>query len=386
MTKLSTIPEGFTVIAPQLSNPGARPGFIEQRQAMAAGERPLDWSAGEWMAYATLLTEGHHIRLTGQDVQRGTFTHRHAAWRDVKTGELYVPFNHIQETQARMRIHNSSLSEFGCMGFEYGYSLDYPDALVIWEAQFGDFANGAQVMIDQFIAAAETKWRRQSGLTLLLPHGYEGQGPEHSSARLERFLQLCAEDNLQVCYPTTPAQMFHLLRRQIHREVRKPLVVMTPKSLLRNPAATSPLDDLAKGRFYRLMRETEQLDPKKVSRLLLCTGKVYYDLVAERAKRDDKSVAVVRVEQLYPLAESELVEVFKSYPQLKEIFWVQEEPKNMGAWSFMFPHLQQMVSQIHKTLTVGYIGRMEAASPAAGFLKAHELEQKLIVDQALSRE
>ncbi|MGA9526041.1 MAG: 2-oxoglutarate dehydrogenase E1 component [Myxococcaceae bacterium] len=379
MNKLSTVPENFHVRAPQLAK------FLEQRKAMAEGQHPLDWSAGEWLAYGTLLLEKRPIRITGQDVERGTFSHRHAVWRDMATAQRYSPFQHLAEDQAPFRIHNSPLSEFGCLGFEYGYSLDYPDGLVIWEAQFGDFANGTQVIIDQFIAAAETKWRRLSGITLFLPHGYEGQGPEHSNARPERYLQLCAEDNIQVCYPTTPAQMFHLLRRQVIRPIRKPLVVMTPKSMLRNPAVSSTLDDCATGRFHRLLRETEPLDPKNVTRLLLCTGKVYYDLAAERARREDKTVAIVRLEQLYPLADTELVEVFKSYPNLKEIFWVQEEPKNMGAWSFMFPHLQQMVSQIHKTLTVGYIGRVEAASPATGFIKAHELEQKLIVEQALAR-
>jgi 2-oxoglutarate dehydrogenase E1 component len=378
LTRLATPPEGLELRRPQL------PKFLEQRRAMARGELGLDWSAGEWLAYATLLTEGHDVRLTGQDVERGTFSHRHAVWRDMRNGERYVPFNHLQQEQGRLRIFNSSLSEFGCLGFEYGYSLDYPDALVIWEAQFGDFVNTAQVMIDQFIAAAETKWRRLSGLTLFLPHGYEGQGPEHSSARLERFLQLCAEDNIQVCYPTTPAQHFHLLRRQVHRPMRKPLVVMTPKSLLR--AQSSTLDDFAQGRFHRLLRESSTLDAAGVTRLLLCSGKVYFDLLNERTARKDGSVAIVRVEQLYPLAEPELIEVFEGYPNLREIFWVQEEPRNMGAWSFMFPRLQHLVSKIHKSLTVGYIGRVEAASPAAGFLKAHELEQRLIVEQALSRE
>ncbi|HZA51062.1 MAG TPA: 2-oxoglutarate dehydrogenase E1 component, partial [Myxococcaceae bacterium] len=295
LQRLATVPEGFSIRAPQLTK------FLEERKNMAQGQRPLDWSAGEWLAYGTLLTEGHDVRLTGQDVERGTFSHRHAVWSEVKTGARYVPFQNLASKQGQFRVFNSPLSEFGCMGFEYGYSLDYPDALVIWEAQFGDFANSAQVIIDQFIAAAEAKWKRLSGLTLFLPHGYEGQGPEHSSARLERFLQMCAEDNIQVCYPTTPAQMFHLLRRQVHRALRKPLVVMTPKSMLRLAAASSPLDDFAQGRFRRVLRDTAQLDPKKVTRLLLCSGKVYYDLAHDREKRGEQGIAVVRLEQLYPL-------------------------------------------------------------------------------------
>jgi 2-oxoglutarate dehydrogenase E1 component len=379
LQRLATVPEGFSVRAPQLTK------FLEERRLMAQGQRALDWSAGEWLAYGTLLTEGHDVRLTGQDTERGTFSHRHAVWSDVKTGARYVPFQHLAARQGQFRVFNTPLSEFGCMGFEYGYSLDYPDALVIWEAQFGDFANGAQVIIDQFIAAAEAKWKRLSGLTLLLPHGYEGQGPEHSSARLERFLQLCAEDNIQVCYPTTPAQMFHLLRRQVHRTLRKPLVVMTPKSMLRLAAATSPLDDFAQGRFGRVLRDAAHLDPKKVTRLLLCSGKVYYDLAHDREKRGEQGIAVVRLEQLYPLVEDELLEVLRTYPKLEEVFWVQEEPRNMGAWTFMFPRLEAVVGQIHKTLSVGYIGRVESASPAAGFTKAHELEQQLIVEQAMSR-
>ncbi|MBX5482407.1 MAG: 2-oxoglutarate dehydrogenase E1 component [Myxococcaceae bacterium] len=379
LQRICTLPEGFTPTK-QLER------WLEQRREMVAGHKPLDWNSGELLAHATLLTEGHDVRLTGQDVERGTFTHRMAVWTDAKTGQKYSPLQHLSPDQGAFRIYNSPLSEFACVGFEYGYSLDYPDAQVIWEAQFGDFANGAQVIIDQFIAAAETKWKRLSGLVMLLPHGYEGQGPEHSSARLERFLQLCAEDNMQVCYPTTPAQIFHLLRRQVLRPLRKPLIVMQGKSMLRRAGVESTFDELAEGRFRRLLREVDPtIDPKKVSRLLLCSGKVYYDLRDARAKRGDQTIAIVRLEQLYPLAADELVEVFKSYPKLQEIFWVQEEPKNMGAWSFIFPHLQEMVSQIHKSLTVGYIGRMEAASPAAGFTKAHDIEQALIVEQAMTR-
>ncbi len=378
LERLTTVPEGFT-----MQKNLAR--FIEGRMPMVRGEKPLDWSAGEWLAYATLLSEGRHVRLTGQDVERGTFTHRQSVWRDNETGQRYSPFDHLGEGQGQYRVFNSPLSEFGCMGFEYGYSLDYPDALVIWEAQFGDFANGAQVMIDQFIAAAESKWKRLTGLTLLLPHGYEGQGPEHSSARLERFLQMCAEDNLQVAYPTTPAQIFHLLRRQVHRPIRKPLVVMTPKNLLRRETAVSPIEDFTTGTFRRVIGETNGADPAGVTRLLLCSGKVYYDLWEAREKAGDKSIAIARVEQLYPLPEAELSEVLRAYPNLQEVYWVQEEPRNMGAWGYIWPHLEPLVSGIHKALTVGYIGRVEAASPAAGFTAAHNIEQAMIVEQAISR-
>ncbi len=378
LEKLSTVPDGFK-LQKNLAT------WLRSRGPMAKGERPLDWSAGEWLAYASLISEGRHVRLTGQDVERGTFTHRQSVWRDNETGERYSPFDNLGEGQGQYRVFNSPLSEFGCLGFEYGYSLDYPDALVIWEAQFGDFANGAQVMIDQFIAAAESKWKRLSGLTLFLPHGYEGQGPEHSSARLERFLQLCAEDNIQVAYPTTPAQLFHLLRRQVYRPIRKPLVVMTPKSMLRRETAVSSLEDLATGTFRRVLPDAEVQDPAAVTRLLLCTGKVYYDLHDARAQAKDGSIAIVRVEQLYPLPEPELQEVLRAYPNLQEVYWVQEEPRNMGAWSFIWPHLAPLVSGIHKSLTVGYIGRVEAASPAAGFTAAHKIEQEMIVEQAISR-
>jgi 2-oxoglutarate dehydrogenase E1 component len=378
LDRLSTPPSGFTVQKNIQT-------WLGQRHQMAKGDRALDWSAGEWLAYATLLTEGHHVRLTGQDVERGTFTHRQSVWRDNQNGERYSPFDHLGEGQGQYRVFNSPLSEFGCMGFEYGYSLDYPDALVIWEAQFGDFANGAQVMIDQFIAAAESKWKRLSGLTLFLPHGYEGQGPEHSSARVERFLQLCAEDNIQVCYPTTPGQIFHLLRRQVHRPIRKPLVVMTPKSLLRRPSASSPVEELAQGRFQRVIADGSVTDPGAVTRLLLCTGKVYFDLAEAREKAGDTSIAIARVEQLYPMPEAELAELLQGFPKLEEVYWVQEEPRNMGAWTFIWPYLETLVGDIHKRLTVGYIGRVEAASPAAGFLSAHNIEQEMIVEQAISR-
>ncbi|HEY8211540.1 MAG TPA: 2-oxoglutarate dehydrogenase E1 component, partial [Myxococcaceae bacterium] len=375
---LATVPEDFHP-HPKIAT------FLERRRAMARGDQLLDWSAGEALAYASLLTDGLNVRLTGQDTHRGTFSHRHAVLHDVKTGGTYVPLEHLARAQGTIHLYNSPLSELGCLGFEYGYSLDCPDCLVVWEAQFGDFANGAQVIIDQFIVAAERKWRRLSGITLLLPHGYEGQGPEHSSARLERFLQLCADDNIQVCYPTTPAQIFHVLRRQLVRAARKPLVVMSPKSLLRRPEAISPLEDLAAGRFHRVLPDQANLDPAKVDRVLLCSGKVYFDLAAERARRVEERVAIVRVEQLYPDPREELQAELERFSAAREVRWVQEEPKNMGAWQYIFPLLQELASSRANAPRVSFIGRGAAASPATGFHEAHELEQHKIVEEALSR-
>jgi 2-oxoglutarate dehydrogenase E1 component len=375
---LARVPPGFTPLR-QMGK------ILERRSAMARGEIPLDWSAGENLAYATLLTSGTHVRLTGQDTERGTFGHRNAVLHDVKTGAIYVPLQDLGPGQARFEVYNSPLSETGCMGFEFGYSLDYPDALVLWEAQFGDFANGAQVIIDQFIVAAEDKWRRLSGLTLLLPHGYEGAGPEHSSARLERFLTMAAEDNLQVCYPTSSAQVFHLLRRQAIRSWRKPLVVMTPKSLLRREEASSPLSAFVTGNFQRLISDPPAGGAANVKRLLLCTGKVVYDLLAARAKAGDDSVAIARLEQLYPFPEAQLAAEIARYPELQELVWVQEEPENMGAWSFVLPRLTGRASARGKSLPLRYAGREASASPATGFQKTHELEQTLLIDAALSR-
>ncbi len=375
---LAHVPQGFTPLR-QLGK------ILERRVAMAHGEIPLDWSAGENLAYATLLKTGTHVRLTGQDTERGTFGHRNAVLHDVKTGATYVPLQDLGPDAARFEIYNSPLSETGCMGFEFGYSLDYPEALVLWEAQFGDFANGAQVIIDQFIVAAEDKWRRLSGLTLLLPHGYEGAGPEHSSARLERFLAMAAEDNIQVCYPTSSAQVFHLLRRQGIRPWRKPLVIMTPKSLLRREEASSPLAAFTSGRFQRLISDPPSGGPGKVTRLLLCSGKVGYDLLAARAKAGDETIAVGRLEQLYPFPEAQLAAEIARYPGLEELVWVQEEPENMGAWSFVLPRLAGRVSAKGRALPLRYAGREASASPATGFQKTHELEQTLLIDAALSR-
>ncbi|MGZ6161899.1 MAG: 2-oxoglutarate dehydrogenase E1 component, partial [Myxococcaceae bacterium] len=375
---LAHVPPGFSPLR-QMGK------ILERRAAMGRGEIPLDWSAGENLAYATLLKTGTHVRLTGQDTERGTFGHRNAVLHDVKTGATYVPLQDLGPDAARFDIYNSPLSETGCMGFEFGYSLDYPDALVLWEAQFGDFANGAQVIIDQFIVAAEDKWRRLSGLTLLLPHGYEGAGPEHSSARLERFLAMSAEDNIQVCYPTSSAQIFHLLRRQAIRPWRKPLVVMTPKSLLRREEASAPLSAFTSGKFQRLISDPPASGVGKVTRLLLCTGKVAYDLLAARAKAADDMVAIARLEQLHPFPGAQLAAEIARYPALEELIWVQEEPENMGAWAFVLPKLTGRSSAKGRPLPLRYAGRAESASPATGFQKTHELEQVLLVDAALSR-
>ena len=383
LTQITTLPSGFTAHPNLMRESASLKGLIPARLAMARGEQPLDWGAGEALAFATLLSEGYSLRLTGQDTERGTFAHRHGVLHDYKTGEQYVPLAQLSPRPRACVILNSPLSEMGCMGFEFGYSLDCPDGLIAWEAQFGDFANNGQVIIDQFIAACEDKWKRLSGLTLLLPHGYEGMGPEHSSARLERFLELCAEDNLQVCYPTTPAQIFHLLRRQVVRPLRKPLIVMTPKSLLRSVG--SPLEAFAQGGFKRLISDTQDIDPAKVTRLLLCSGKVYYDLVKGREKAKDATLGIVRLEQLYPFPEAELSAVLAKMPKLAELYWVQEEPKNNGAWSFMIQYLQTLISDLPGRPRFGFIGRVESASPATGFHHTHDYEQQLIVEEAIAR-
>jgi 2-oxoglutarate dehydrogenase E1 component len=368
---LSTVPPGFKL------HPNVAKAIIDRRHQMLTGEAQLDWGTAEMLAYATLVTEGYRVRVTGQDTERGTFAHRHAVLHDMLTGKTAFPLGELGPGKAD--VINSPLSEMACMGFEFGYSLDYPDALVAWEAQFGDFANNGQVMIDQFIAAAEDKWRRLSGLTLLLPHGYEGAGPEHSSARLERFLELAAEDNMQVCYPTTAAQIFHLLRRQAVRLIRKPLVVMTPKSLLRLPEASSPWEALATGTYLRVIAEPAS---PKVTRLLLCSGKVFFDL---HANRKSEGVAIARVEQLYPLPTQELVETLKSYPKLTEVYWVQEEPKNSGAWRYMLEPLMALLAQHAPKAKLTYVGRPESASPATGFLKTHQFEQTTLIEEALAK-
>ena len=350
--------------------------LFKNRAEMASGESPMDWGFAESLAYATLVAEGTRVRISGQDSIRGTFNHRHAAVTDTETGELYWPVR--SAGSGAFDVYNSMLSEAGVVGFDYGYSLDYPDALVAWEAQFGDFCNGAQVIIDQFISSGEDKWERLSGLVMLLPHGYEGQGPEHSSARLERFLQLSAEDNWFVCNLTLPAQFFHVLRRQVHNPTRKPLIIMTPKSLLRLREATSTLEDLSDGGFRYVIDETRDLDPANVRRVVLCSGKIYYDLLGHAQENEHDDVAIVRVEQLYPLATSALTSTLKKYPGA-EIVWVQEEPENMGAWWYMFPHLIELTGERPARVT-----RAASASPATGFKEAHEIEQNRILETAFA--
>lgn len=374
-TMLNQLPEDFS------ANPKIK-RLVDLRKAQASGEKPLDWGAAETLAYATLLAEGTRIRLTGQDTRRGTFSHRHAVLFDVQTGKPYFPLANLGPKQGIFEAYDSPLSEAGVLGFEYGFSLDYPDALVVWEAQFGDFVNSAQVIIDQFISSSEDKWKRLSGLVLLLPHGFEGQGPEHSSARLERFLVLSAEDNMQVCNLTTPAQLFHCLRRQVVRPYRKPLVIMTPKSLLRHPAATSQLDELIHGDFNRVIGDSK-VDPKKVRRVLLCSGKIYYDLEEERTKRGIQDVAIIRVEQLYPLQQQQVQAALSGYAKGTDVVWIQEEPRNMGAWYFMNANLPDVLQGRHP---LRCICRPPSASPATGSLASHKLEQQWLVDAALSHE
>ncbi|MEJ7601052.1 MAG: 2-oxoglutarate dehydrogenase E1 component [Kofleriaceae bacterium] len=369
---MTELPEGFTA-HPKIVR------LLEQRAQMGKGERPIDWGMGELLAYGTLLYQHINVRLTGQDCARGTFSHRHAIIADVKSGREHLLLGSLHPDQGQCRIYDSPLSEAAVMGFEFGYSLDYPDALVLWEAQFGDFANGAQVIIDQFITSSEDKWKRLSALTLLLPHGYEGQGPEHSSARLERFLQQCGEHNIQVAQPTTPAQIYHLLRGQVLRPVRKPLIVMTPKSLLRLPAATSTLEELATGRFHRVLHDTIA-EPDKVTRVLMCSGKIYYELIEERSRRADPTVAIVRIEKLYPWW-AQLVEAsIAPYPHLMELYWVQDEPSNMGAGTFVTPRLEALIEG--KSIRYEFVARVESASPATGSHKAHVLEQQQILKKA----
>jgi len=345
-------------------------------------DNKLDWAMGELMAYGSILTENKDVRMSGQDVRRGTFSHRHAVIYDAKTYKEYNRLNDIQEEQGKFRIYNSLLSEFAVLGFEYGYSLATPDALVVWEAQFGDFYNGAQTIVDQYISAAESKWQRMSGLVMLLPHGYEGQGPEHSSARLERFLQLCAEFNMTVANVTTPANFFHLLRRQLERPFRKPLVVMSPKSLLRHPECVSDISEFEEGNRFLEVLDDALVGPrsgKKVKRLLLCSGKIYYDLLAKKRDEERDDIAIVRLEQLYPLPDKQLKGIFERYPNAKPL-WVQEEPSNMGAWQYISSIL--INKEVDLDVTLELVARKSSASPATGFKKVHDQQQEDIVNRA----
>ena len=358
---------------------------IADRRAMAAGDLPLDWGMGEHLAFATLVSSGFGVRLSGQDSGRGTFTHRHAVLHDQNREKWddgsYIPLQHVADNQGAFTVIDSVLSEEAVLGFEYGYSTAEPNTLVIWEAQFGDFVNGAQVVIDQFISSGETKWGRVCGLTLMLPHGYEGQGPEHSSARPERFLQLCAENNMQVCQPTSPAQVFHLLRRQMIRMFRKPLVILTPKSLLRHKEATSSLDEFAKGGFHTVIGETStNIDPKRVKRVVACTGKVYYDLLIARREQEIDDVALVRVEQLYPFGHKAFETELKKYPNATHLIWCQDEPQNQGAWFYIQHHLGEALREGQK---LSYAGRPASASPAVGYYDKHYAQQKELIKAAL---
>jgi 2-oxoglutarate dehydrogenase E1 component len=368
--KSTQLPENFEVHKKLLK-------WIEERKKMIEGRRTLDWAMAEHLAIGSLLWEGNRVRLSGQDSQRGTFTQRHGVWVDQKTGERYFPLAHLKENQGNFSLYNSPLSEFAAVGFEWGYSLASPDSLILWEAQFGDFANGAQVIFDQYLAASAQKWQRYSGLTLLLPHGYEGQGAEHSSARLERFLQLAAESNMQIVYPTTPAQYFHLLRRQIKRNIRVPLVIMTPKGLLRYAPCSSVLEDLAQGRFQEILDDAG--GDVKGTRLLLCTGRIYYDLIAEREKRKADHCVIIRIEQLYPFHIEAFKNILEKFREIKEYFWVQEEPRNMGAFGYIYPILQELIP---KQAALQYVGRARSASTATGSHTLHEKEHRQLMEMA----
>jgi 2-oxoglutarate dehydrogenase E1 component len=384
--KITTVPQGFTVHR-------TIQRFLDARaKAIESGEG-IDWATGEALAFCSLLKEGHRVRLSGQDSERGTFSQRHSVLFDQNTEERYTPFNHLGNPQGRYEVLNSMLSEEAVLGFEYGYSTAEPSALTLWEAQFGDFANGAQVVFDQFISSGERKWLRMSGLVCLLPHGYEGQGPEHSSARLERYLQMCAEDNMQVANCTTPANYFHILRRQLKREIRKPLILMTPKSLLRHKRAVSRLDEISTGTsFHRLLWDDAQLLPDekiklvpddKIRRVIMCSGKVYYDLYDEREKRGIDDIYILRLEQLYPFPTKALITELSRFKQA-EMVWCQEEPRNMGAWFFVDTFLQWVLNQIGaKHRTMRYAGRPASASPAVGQMSKHLAQLKQFLEEAL---
>lgn len=376
--KLSEKPEGFN-----LNKKVER--MLDAKSEMINSGEGIDWATAEALALGSLLVEGHPIRLSGQDVERGTFSHRHSAFNDQETEEKYYPLNNLADNQQKYEVINSNLSEFAVLGYEYGYSSAEPKALTLWEAQFGDFCNGAQIIIDQFIASGEVKWLRMSGLVMLLPHGYEGQGPEHSSARLERFLQLSAEDNWQVANCTTPANYFHILRRQLKRNFRKPLIMMTPKSLLRHKLAVSKLSDMKEGTtFHRVLGETEKLVASdKVKKLVLCSGKLYYDLFAARAEKKIKNIAIIRLEQLYPFPESSLLPELKKYKNA-EVIWCQEEPENTGGWNYVDRRIEASLAKAKvKSRRPVYVGRKSAAATAAGYMKIHEKEQRALIDEAL---
>ena len=374
--KLNDMPEGF-ILQKQVAK------ILDDRKKMTAGGLPINWGYAEIMAYATLLSQGFKLRITGQDVGRGTFSHRHAVLHDQKEGGTFVPLETIGDKEKQFMLYDSLLSEEAVLAFEYGYSQTSPNTMVVWEAQFGDFANGAQVVIDQFIASGEHKWARLSGLTLLLPHGYEGAGPEHSSARLERYLQLCAEHNIQVCVPTTPAQIFHLLRRQAIRPLRRPLIVMTPKSLLRHKEAISTLEELTSGEFKTVLLDDVSRSKNDVTRIVFCSGKVYYDLLKKQREDKLRHVAIVRIEQLYPFPEEDLTNVISAHPNIDTAVWCQEEPMNQGAWYSSQHHLRRVLHKSIPALYLHYAGRDGSAAPAVGYMSLHIQQQDDLVHQAL---
>ncbi|RNF51033.1 2-oxoglutarate dehydrogenase E1 component [Marinomonas hwangdonensis] len=375
--KLTHIPDGI-VVQRQVQK------IYQDRDKMTAGALPLNWGYAEILAFATLLEQDYPIRITGQDSGRGTFSHRHAVIHSQKDGSTYIPLKHLSENQPQMDLYDSYLSEEAVLAFEYGYASTSPKGLVIWEAQFGDFANGAQVVIDQFITSGEHKWGRLCGLTMLLPHGYEGQGPEHSSARLERFLQLCAEYNIQVCVPTTPSQIFHIIRRQAIRPMRRPLIIMSPKSLLRHKQATSTLEELANGSFKTVLPESsEAIEASKVKRIILCSGKVYYDLINRREELAKDDVAVIRLEQLYPFPYADLESELEQYKNVESLVWCQEEPKNQGAWHANRHRMNRVLEKLYPELKIRFAGRISSAAPAAGYMSIHVEEQEALVNDAL---
>lgn len=369
---LTEIPTSFN-LHPKLTK------LVETRKAMANGTEPIDWGMAELLAYGSLINEGTSVRLTGQDCVRGTFTHRHAAFYDTKTGEAFFPLKQLNSEKTNLCIYDSILSEYAVMGFEYGNSITDPSFLTMWEAQFGDFSNGAQIIIDQFLSAGEAKWQQMSGLVLLLPHGYEGQGPEHSSARLERYLQLSAQNNIQVANLTTPSQIFHALRRQVRRDFRKPLVVMSPKSLLRHPRATNMIDEIANGSFQEVIKDPFITDAKKVEKIVFVSGKLYYELLEEREKTRDLNTALVRLEQISPFPAHKVKEIFSLYSNAKKMVWAQEEPKNMGSYQFVFFKFMELISQLNLKLSMTYAGRPERSSPAVGSIYRHRDEQQQLI-------
>jgi 2-oxoglutarate dehydrogenase E1 component len=378
---LTTFPQDFT-LHPKLK------GFIDKRKELLNGGK-ADWALGEALAFGSLVLEGTAVRLSGQDSGRGTFSQRHLEYFDYNTGEVYTPMMHLDPKQARFEVYDSSLSEYGVMGFEFGYSLGDPLTLTLWEAQFGDFGNGAQIMIDQFISSCDAKWGQPSGLVLLLPHGYEGQGPEHSSARIERFLILTAENNVQLANCTMPAQYFHLLRRQMYggpdrRGVRKPLVVFTPKSLLRHPKVVSTMDEFTRGGFREVLADSSDTPPDRIGRVLFCSGKIYYELEAARDGRQAANVAILRLEQLYPFPTEEVKQILLRYPETTEVAWVQEEPRNMGPWRFVRERIQPLLDPTRRVLR--YAGRIDSASPATGSYKRHLEEQAAVIEGAFASE